>query len=128
MAGVLSVRDAMRIVVLRGKVMDAAPSGAMTTIPANEETTRTLIGCDLDIAALNAPEASVVSGTTEAIVALEKRLRGPISRQGAFRSMSRPTAGFLTVNSKLPRRFRLGEICDAPDSDGFILARRLGPG
>jgi acyl transferase domain-containing protein len=75
-AGVLSVADAMRIVTLRGRVMDQAPSGAMTTVPASEEVVRSLVGDALDIAALNAPEASVVSGTTEAIEALEKRLLG----------------------------------------------------
>jgi amino acid adenylation domain-containing protein len=75
-AGVLSVADAMRIVTLRGRVMDQAPAGAMTTVPASEEVVRSLIGDALDIAALNAPEASVVSGTVEAIEALEKRLLG----------------------------------------------------
>ncbi len=73
-AGVLSLRDALRVVCLRGQVMDDAPIGAMTTIPADEATVRKLIGDDLDIAALNAPEVSVISGHMEDIAALEERL------------------------------------------------------
>ena len=75
-AGVMSVKDALRVLVLRGQVMDAAPEGAMTSVPASEEVVRKLIGDALDIAALNAPEASVVSGTVEEIAVLERKLEG----------------------------------------------------
>jgi acyl transferase domain-containing protein/thioesterase domain-containing protein/acyl carrier protein len=75
-AGALDVVDAMRIVTLRGKVMDAAPKGAMTVVPASEAVVRELVGDGLDIAAVNAPQVSVVSGTIDAIEALEARLKG----------------------------------------------------
>jgi acyl transferase domain-containing protein/thioesterase domain-containing protein/acyl carrier protein len=74
-AGSMSLADAMQIVTLRGKVMDAAPKGAMTSVPANEEKLRALIGDDLDIAALNGPDLSVVSGRRADIEALEKKLK-----------------------------------------------------
>ncbi len=128
-AGALTVRDAVRIVVLRGQVMDAAPSGAMTTIPADEAATRALIGCELDIAALNAPEASVVSGTTEAIVALEKRLKGTDFEARRIHIDVAAHSRILDGQLEAFRAgFELGEICGAPDSDGLILAWRLGPG
>ncbi|MGL4308866.1 MAG: type I polyketide synthase [Paracoccaceae bacterium] len=75
-AGVMSVKDALKVVTLRGQVMDQAPAGGMTTVPATEAEVRELIGGALDIAAINAPRAVVVSGTTEDIAALEERLAG----------------------------------------------------
>jgi amino acid adenylation domain-containing protein len=75
-AGVLGLTDALRIVTLRGAVIDAAPAGAMTTVPLGEAEVRELIGDTLDIAALNAPEVSVVTGSLAAIEALEARLLG----------------------------------------------------
>ncbi len=75
-SGAMMMADALRVVTLRGQVMDAAPKGAMTTIPADEATVRGLIGPDLDIAALNGPQATVVSGTSEAIGALEALFAG----------------------------------------------------
>ena len=75
-AGAMKLSDALKIVTLRGQVMDAAPEGAMTTIPLCEEKTRALIGDKLDIAALNTPEATVVSGKLADIEKLENRLLG----------------------------------------------------
>ncbi|MCB9876958.1 MAG: amino acid adenylation domain-containing protein [Planctomycetes bacterium] len=80
-AGTMQLDCALRITALRGRVMDEAPGGAMTTVPADEATVRALLAADpalaeLDIAALNAPELTVVSGTREAIAALEARLAG----------------------------------------------------
>ena len=75
-AGAMSLADALKIVTLRGQVMDAAPSGAMTTVPMDAETTRALMGDDLDIAAINAAHATVVSGRLTDIEAFEARLAG----------------------------------------------------
>ncbi|MEZ6036594.1 MAG: amino acid adenylation domain-containing protein [Planctomycetota bacterium] len=80
-AGTMQLEDALRITALRGRVMDEAPAGAMTTVPADEATVRALLDADpttrdLDLAALNAPELTVVSGTREAIAALEAQLAG----------------------------------------------------
>ena len=74
-ARVMSVADALKIVVWRGKVMDAAAAGAMTIIPAPHTKVRELIGETLDIAALNAPDLCVVSGEVEKIGALETQLK-----------------------------------------------------
>lgn len=75
-AGVLTLVDALRIVTLRGRLMDEAPAGAMTTVPAPEAVARELVGDELDVAATNAPGACVVSGSVAAIEALEARLAG----------------------------------------------------
>ncbi|MEH6526403.1 MAG: SDR family NAD(P)-dependent oxidoreductase [Sneathiella sp.] len=75
-ANVMSVADALKIVVWRGKVMDAAAAGAMSMIPAPLTKVSELIGNTLDIAALNAPDLCVVSGDIDRIDALEMQLKG----------------------------------------------------
>ncbi len=75
-ANVMSVRDALKIVTWRGKVMDAAAAGAMSVIPASRDKTLELVGDSLDIAALNARDLCVVSGEVSEIAALESRLVG----------------------------------------------------
>ena len=73
-AGAMGLTDALRIVTLRGQVMDAAPAGAMTTVPKCSPAVEKLLGEHLDIAAINMAEATVVSGPLAEIEALEARL------------------------------------------------------
>ena len=73
-AGAMGLTDALRIVTLRGQVMDAAPAGAMTTVPQCAPAVEKLLGDHLDIAAINMAEATVVSGPLAEIEALEARL------------------------------------------------------
>ncbi|MBD9374616.1 amino acid adenylation domain-containing protein [Rhizobium sp. ARZ01] len=75
-AGVIDLSDALRIVTLRGKVMDEAPAGAMTAVPLGEMRVRELIGDVLDIAAVNSEQSTVVSGPVKNIEALEAQLAG----------------------------------------------------
>jgi amino acid adenylation domain-containing protein len=73
-AGAMGLSDALRIVTLRGQVMDAAPAGAMTTVPKCAPAVQEMLGEHLDIAAINMAEATVVSGPLAEIEALEARL------------------------------------------------------
>ena len=75
-AGAMTLQDALRIVTLRGQVMDAAPAGAMTTVPQCAPAVEKLLGDHLDIAAINMAQATVVSGPLAEIEALEARLAG----------------------------------------------------
>ena len=75
-AAAMGLADALRIVTLRGQVMDAAPAGAMTTVPQCAPAVKKLLGDHLDIAAINMAEATVVSGPLAEIEALEARLAG----------------------------------------------------
>ena len=82
LAEVLSLEDALGLMVLRGRLMGALPSGSMWTVAASEERLAPLLaqaaasGEDVSLAAINAPERAVISGSTEAVNAFVRRLEG----------------------------------------------------
>ncbi|HSF40847.1 MAG TPA: amino acid adenylation domain-containing protein, partial [Thermoanaerobaculia bacterium] len=74
LAGVFTFEDALRLVVLRGQLMQEMPPGAMLAVSLSEEEVSPLLGADLSVAAVNEPARSVVAGPFEAIAELEGRL------------------------------------------------------
>ncbi|GAA3548077.1 type I polyketide synthase [Amycolatopsis ultiminotia] len=67
-AGVLSLADAAKLVVARGALMQALPAGgAMAAIEATPEAVADKAGAAVDIAAVNGPDAVVISGPAEAV-------------------------------------------------------------
>jgi len=77
LAGIFSLEDALRLVVHRAGLMQAAPAGKMAAVDAGEETVLAAIGDDcnhVSIAALNGPRQTVISGEAEAVDRVIARL------------------------------------------------------
>ncbi|WP_218008663.1 type I polyketide synthase [Hydrogenophaga flava] len=75
LAGVMSFEDCIGLVLLRGRLFDTVPPGGMLSVPLAADEVRGLLGPELDMASVNAPELCVVSGPQAALDELEARLR-----------------------------------------------------
>ncbi|MCR9093706.1 MAG: SDR family NAD(P)-dependent oxidoreductase [bacterium] len=92
-AGVVSYEACLDWMILRGRLTDETPAGAMVavTLPADEISAH--LGDECDLALVNAPGLCVASGAEAAVEALEKRLgdaeidyqRVPVARAGHSR-------------------------------------------
>jgi phthiocerol/phenolphthiocerol synthesis type-I polyketide synthase E len=74
LAGVFTLEEALNLVAMRGRLMQQLPAGAMLAVSLSEAAIQPLLDKDIAIAALNAPNFIVVSGTCEAINHLEQEL------------------------------------------------------
>ncbi|ADO71940.1 type I polyketide synthase [Stigmatella aurantiaca] len=74
LAGVFSLEDALQLVAYRGQLLQKLPGGAMLSIHLSEKEVQGLLGPGVSLAAVNAPSLCVLSGTVEAMEALEAEL------------------------------------------------------
>ena len=86
LAGVFDLNDALMLVAERSRLMARCPPGAMSVVPLPPADTEALLGDTLALldgtlldgtlalAAVNGPQTCIVSGTVEAVEALEHRL------------------------------------------------------
>lgn len=75
LAGVMSFEDCIGLVLLRGRLFDTVEAGGMLSVPLSVEVLTPFLGDDLDIACVNAPELTVVSGPVAAL----ERLRAVLA-------------------------------------------------
>lgn len=73
-SGVISFRDAVRLVRLRGELFDTIPAGGMLSVPLNEADLRKRLPAELDMASVNGPELCVVSGSDADLQAFQAAL------------------------------------------------------
>ncbi|WP_274622325.1 type I polyketide synthase [Myxococcus fulvus] len=76
LAGVFPLEDGLRLIALRGKLMQALPPGKMLSVPLPREEVRSLLNERLSLAAVNGPASCVVAGHPEAVDALAATLSG----------------------------------------------------
>ncbi|MGQ4405987.1 type I polyketide synthase, partial [Streptomyces hayashii] len=81
-AGVWSLEDAAALVVARGRLMQALPSGGvMFAVEAAEDEVAPLLTDGVSIAAVNGPSSLVLSGVEEAVAQVVARLEGRRSKR-----------------------------------------------
>jgi amino acid adenylation domain-containing protein len=73
-AGVFSLRDALRLIAVRGELIRRIPVGAMLSVPLPREKLSPLMPADLSLAIDNGPSC-IVAGTSEAVALFEGEMK-----------------------------------------------------
>ncbi|HWM01615.1 MAG TPA: SDR family NAD(P)-dependent oxidoreductase [Actinophytocola sp.] len=92
LAGVFDPADALRLVALRGRLMQRLPAGSMLAVRCDEAAVADRLPAGVSIAALNGPGSIVLSGPTPLVDRLAEDLRAdglestPLRTSHAFHS------------------------------------------
>ena len=83
LAGVWDLKDALRIIAVRGRLMQSLPRGSMLAIGTAAENLESELPSSIQVASVNAPSSCVVSGPHDDVAALQKSLeaRNLVCRQ-----------------------------------------------
>ncbi|MDV3347375.1 amino acid adenylation domain-containing protein [Leptothoe sp. LEGE 181152] len=76
-AGVFSLEDGLKLIAMRGKLMQQLPAGgAMVSVMASAKQVKAVIAdqADVTIAAINGPESTVISGDATAVQTIAQQL------------------------------------------------------
>ncbi|MCP2256097.1 Acyl transferase domain-containing protein [Prauserella aidingensis] len=131
-AGVFDLDDACTLVAARAELMSALPAGgAMAAVATSEARARDALVPGADIAAVNGPEAVVLSGDEDAVLAVADRLAAEgarttrLSVSHAFHSarmepmLERFRAVAETIDYREPRLPLVSDLDGAP-ADGAV--------
>ncbi|MFE6751081.1 type I polyketide synthase [Kitasatospora purpeofusca] len=110
LAGTMRLPDALRLVALRGRLMQALPPGRMLSVALPADEAERFTGGEVAIAASNAPSLTVLSGPAEALDAVGRTLAAegvavrPLHTSHAFHSpaMDPVLADFRTLVAAVP--------------------------
>jgi acyl transferase domain-containing protein len=112
-SGVMSLRDAIRLIVRRGRLMQSVPPGAMIAVPRGHNELTRFLGSDISIAALNGHRLTILSGPIQDIkdlITILKRARIPSFRlAGSHAFHSRMMASVAHPFLNAVRQIRLAE-------------------
>ena len=92
LSGVVAFEDALPLVAARGVLMQGRPAGSMLSVPLPAVALEPQLGETLELAAINAPDRTVVTGPTAAVDELARRLEAdgigarPVVTSHAFHS------------------------------------------
>ncbi|HSR69774.1 MAG TPA: amino acid adenylation domain-containing protein, partial [Acidobacteriota bacterium] len=78
LADVFSLEDALKLVAVRGRLIQRLPAGDMLAVAQSAQELKDRLGSELSLAACNAPGSCVVSGPAAAV----NRLREELSESG----------------------------------------------
>ncbi|MET0285419.1 MAG: SDR family NAD(P)-dependent oxidoreductase [Polyangiales bacterium] len=106
LAEVLTLDEAMRLVLLRGRLFEQVAAGGMLSVPMAEAELRELMPATLSLAAVNGPEQCVVSGPLAELEALERTLS---ARELETRRVRIDVAAHSSMLEPILPRFR--ELC-----------------
>ena len=73
-SGIMSLEDALYLVAKRGELVQKLPGGSMLAVLENEDKILPFLSTGVEIAAVNNPKLTVLSGPDEKITELEKTL------------------------------------------------------
>lgn len=74
LAGVFSLEDALRLVSVRGRLMQQQPAGSMMAVALPEDELLRLLPADVSLAAVNDPNSCVVSGSFDSLAKFKEEL------------------------------------------------------
>jgi acyl transferase domain-containing protein len=111
-AGIFSLEDAAMLISKRGQLMQKLPAGNMLAVFENKQALIDLMPSTLDIALENAPQLTIVAGTTEQITLFAAQLEQkniknqllPTSHAFHSRMLDPILAEFADLVSKTTRR------------------------
>jgi len=126
-ADALPLAEALRIVQLRGRLMQQATPvgmGGMSAVISENldaELLRTaLVDFPIDVANINSPQQIVISGEAKAMPAAEERLKGSLGKDRPFR--------FVSLNVSAPFHSRFMKPVEVAFADVFqTIGRGLDP-
>lgn len=102
-SGVFSLRDALRIAVKRGRLMDRVEEGAMLLLYSPEDKVAPLLTGTLSVAAVNAEKLCTVSGSAADIESLEEELG---AHRIHYRKVAATRAGHSSLMDPILGEFR----------------------
>ncbi|WP_053177749.1 type I polyketide synthase [Streptomyces virginiae] len=73
-AGVFDMPSALHLVMTRGRILDSLPDGQMLAVPLSEHHLTPMLNNGVSIAAINAPDQCVLTGTSPAIAVAQETL------------------------------------------------------